>query len=152
MATEKQIAANRANAQKSTGPKTAHEVANVTFVQTSGAANITFNPEQDGGAAAGVRRTDRGGSCRVWVYCGRDRGPEAGQGGLTKPEPSGFSRLKRPQDRSETRHSQSKAVRDSDSVAAKPRPIAPVIPIDIVVQHFPRDAEKANTGGNILSP
>jgi hypothetical protein len=27
-----------------------------------------------------------------------------------------------------------------------------VIPIDIVVQHFPRDAEKANTGDNILLP
>jgi hypothetical protein len=33
------------------------------------------------------------------------------------------------------------------------KPIVPaVIPMDIVVQHFPRDAEKANTGGNILSP
>jgi len=27
-----------------------------------------------------------------------------------------------------------------------------VIPIDIVVQHFPRDADKADTGGNILLP
>jgi hypothetical protein len=28
----------------------------------------------------------------------------------------------------------------------------PSFQIDIVVQHFPRDAENANTGGNILLP
>ena len=44
------------------------------------AGHAVAHAEQDGGAAAGVRRADRRGACRVWIYRGRDRRTETGQG------------------------------------------------------------------------
>ena len=42
------------------------------------------NAEQDGGAAAGIRRADRRGACRVRLRCQGDRRIAAGQGGVSE--------------------------------------------------------------------
>ena len=48
------------------------------------AGHAVANPEQDGGAAAGIRRADRRGARRVRLRCEGDRGTEAGQGGVSE--------------------------------------------------------------------
>ena len=48
------------------------------------ARHAVAHAEQDGGAAAGVRRADRGGAGRVRFRRGRDRGPAAAQGGVRR--------------------------------------------------------------------
>ena len=44
---------------------------------------LSRTPEQNGGAAAGIRRADRGGACRVRLQRRRNREAEASQGGVT---------------------------------------------------------------------
>jgi crotonobetainyl-CoA:carnitine CoA-transferase CaiB-like acyl-CoA transferase len=46
------------------------------------AGHTVANPEQNGGTAAGVRRTDWGSARRVRIYRGRDQSAKAGQGGV----------------------------------------------------------------------